>query len=151
MNHMIQCYVISVYICFYEGFLLLTLFLIKTVYNKGKTHHLVVIICHLEFLQLFDWMRRHGKTNIASYSSYIKFVGRDSNAAKALEIYNSIKDDSTRSNVSVCNSTLSCLIKCGKFNSSLKLFNQMKQAGLIPDIVTYSTVCYSMFNTTFVF
>lgn len=95
------------------------------------------------FLQLFDWMQLHGKTNIASYSSYIKFVGRDSNSAKAIEIYNSIKDDSTRSNVSVCNSTLCCLIKCGKFNSSLKLFNQMKQTGLVPDIVTYSTVCYS--------
>lgn len=94
-------------------------------------------------MQLFDWMQNHAKTNIASYSSYIKFVGRDSNSAKALEIYNSIKDESTRINVSVCNSTLSCLIKCGKFNSSLKLFNQMKQAGLVPDIITYSTVCYS--------
>lgn len=87
-------------------------------------------------------MQQHGKTNIASYSSFIKFVGRDSNSAKALEIYNSIKDDSIRSNASVCNSTLCCLIKCGKFHSSLKLFNQMKQAGLVPDIVTYSTVCY---------
>lgn len=94
------------------------------------------------FFQLFDWMQQHGKTNIASYSSFIKFVGRDSNSAKALEIYNSIKDDSIRSNASVCNSTLCCLIKCGKFHSSLKLFNQMKQAGLVPDIVTYSTVCY---------
>ncbi|EYU26539.1 hypothetical protein ABFS82_02G067900 [Erythranthe guttata] len=90
--------------------------------------------------QLFNWMRQHGKTNIASYSSYIKFVGRDSNATKAVEIYNSIKDDSTKTNVSVCNSTLYCLIKSGKFESGLKLFNQMKQAGLEPDIVTYSTL-----------
>ncbi|XP_041991645.1 pentatricopeptide repeat-containing protein At1g10910, chloroplastic-like isoform X1 [Salvia splendens] len=112
-----------------------------------RVQHLNIILRYFgkfnrwkDVCQLFDWMRRHGKNNIASYSSYIKFVGRDSNAAKALEIYNSIKDDSTRSNVSVCNSTLSCLIKCGKFNSSLKLFNQMKQAGLIPDIITYSTL-----------
>ncbi|KAK4491246.1 hypothetical protein RD792_001980 [Penstemon davidsonii] len=90
--------------------------------------------------QLFDWMRNHGKTNNASYSSYIKFVGMDSNSMKALEIYNSIKDESTKNNVSVCNSTLNCLIKSGKFDSSLKLFNQMKRTGLVPDIVTYSTL-----------
>ncbi|KAL0384562.1 UNVERIFIED_CONTAM: Pentatricopeptide repeat-containing protein, chloroplastic [Sesamum radiatum] len=93
-----------------------------------------------DLYQLFEWMQQHGKTNTASYSSYIKFIGRDSNYMKALEIYNSIKDDSTRNNVSVCNSTLYCLIKSGKFHSSLKLFNQMKQAGLVPDIVTYSTL-----------
>lgn len=112
-----------------------------------KVQDLNIILRHFgnlnrwkDVCQLFDWMQLHGKTNIASYSSYIKFVGRDSNSAKAIEIYNSIKDDSTRSNVSVCNSTLCCLIKCGKFNSSLKLFNQMKQTGLVPDIVTYSTL-----------
>ncbi|KAG8368771.1 hypothetical protein BUALT_Bualt15G0081400 [Buddleja alternifolia] len=111
-----------------------------------KAQDLNVVLRHFgklnrrkDICQLFDWMREHGKTNIASYSSYIKFIGRDSNSMKALEIYNSIKDESTRNNVSVCNSTLYCLIKSGKFESSLKLFNQMKQAGLIPDIVTYST------------
>ncbi|KAK6156972.1 hypothetical protein DH2020_011220 [Rehmannia glutinosa] len=112
-----------------------------------KAQDLNVVLRHFgklnrrkDLYQLFDWMRQHGKTNIPSYSSYIKFVGRDSNSMKALEIYNSIKDDSTRNNVSVCNSTLYCLIKSGKFDSSLKLFNQMKQAGLVPDIVTYSTL-----------
>ncbi|KAL8536009.1 hypothetical protein ACS0TY_011591 [Phlomoides rotata] len=90
--------------------------------------------------QLFDWMRQHGKTNIASYSSYLKFVSSNSHSVKAMEIYSSITDESIRSNVSVCNSTLYCLIKSGKFDSSLKLFNQMKQAGLVPDIVTYSTL-----------
>ncbi|CAA0841495.1 Pentatricopeptide repeat-containing protein -chloroplastic [Striga hermonthica] len=90
--------------------------------------------------QLFDWMRQQDKTNFASYSSYIKFIGWESNSSKALEIYNSIKDDSIKTNVSVCNSTLHCLIKSGKFDSGLKLFNQMKQAGLVPDIVTYSTL-----------
>ncbi|KAH6762014.1 Pentatricopeptide repeat superfamily protein [Perilla frutescens var. hirtella] len=112
-----------------------------------KVQDLNIILRHFgklnrlkDVYQLFDWMQQHGKTNFASYSSYIKFVGRDSNSSKAMEIYNSIKDDSTRSNVSVCNSTLCCLIKCGKFNSSLKLFNQMMQAGLVPDSVTYSTL-----------
>ncbi|KAL6517711.1 hypothetical protein OROMI_033412 [Orobanche minor] len=93
-----------------------------------------------DLCQLFDWMRQHEKTNIASYSSYIKFVGRDSGSMRSLEIYNSIKEESTRNNVSVCNSTLYCLIKSGKFDSSLKLFNRMMQAGLVPDIVTYSTL-----------
>ncbi|KAL0422295.1 UNVERIFIED_CONTAM: Pentatricopeptide repeat-containing protein, chloroplastic [Sesamum latifolium] len=112
-----------------------------------KAQDLNVVLRHFgkqnrwkDLYQLFEWMQQHGKTNTASYSSYIKFIGRDSNYMKALEIYNSIKDDSTRNNVSVCNSTLYCLIKSGKFHSSLKLFNQMKQAGLVPDIVTYSTL-----------
>ncbi|KAL3638164.1 hypothetical protein CASFOL_018034 [Castilleja foliolosa] len=112
-----------------------------------KAQDLNVVLRHFgklnrwnDLSQLFDWMRQHDKTNIASYSSYIRFVGRDSNSMKALEIYNSIKDESTRNNVSVCNSTLYCLIKSGKFDSSVKLFNQMKQAGLVPDIVTYSTL-----------
>ncbi|GER26731.1 pentatricopeptide repeat-containing protein [Striga asiatica] len=90
--------------------------------------------------QLFDWMRQQDKINFASYSSYIKFIGLESNSSKAMEIYNSIKDDSVKTNVSVCNSTLHCLIKSGKFDGSLKLFTQMKQAGLVPDIVTYSTL-----------
>ncbi|XP_020552100.1 pentatricopeptide repeat-containing protein At1g10910, chloroplastic isoform X2 [Sesamum indicum] len=112
-----------------------------------KAQDLNVVLRHFgkqnrwkDLYQLFEWMQQHGKTNTASYSSYIKFIGRDSNYMKALEIYNSIKDDYTRNNVSVCNSTLYCLIKSGKFHSSLKLFNQMKQAGLVPDIVTYSTL-----------
>lgn len=91
--------------------------------------------------QLFDWMQQHGKTNSASYSSYIKFVGRGSNSMKAIEIYSSIKDETMRGNVSVCNSTLYCLIKSGKIESSFKLFNQMKRGCLVPDVVTYSTVC----------
>ncbi|KAL2477530.1 Pentatricopeptide repeat-containing protein [Forsythia ovata] len=90
--------------------------------------------------QLFDWMQQYGKTNIASYSSYMKFMGRHLNPIKVLEIFNSINDKSTRNSVSICNSVLNCLVKSGKFESSLKLFNQMKQDGLIPDIVTYSTL-----------
>ncbi|CAA3028366.1 pentatricopeptide repeat-containing At1g10910, chloroplastic isoform X1 [Olea europaea subsp. europaea] len=90
--------------------------------------------------QLFDWMQHYGKTNIASYSSYMKFMGRRLNPLTVLEIYNSIKDKSIRNSVSICNSVLNCLVKSGKFDSSLKLFNQMKQDGLMPDIVTYSTL-----------
>ena len=92
-------------------------------------------------LQLFDWMQKHEKITFSSYSTYIKFMGKSLNPIKALEIYNSIQDESVRNNVSVCNSVLSCLIRNGKFENSLKLFHQMKQDGLRPDAVTYSTVC----------
>ncbi|KAJ9703245.1 hypothetical protein PVL29_004865 [Vitis rotundifolia] len=71
-------------------------------------------------------------------SSYIKFMGKSLNP-KALEIYNSIHDESIRNNVSVCNSILICLVRNGKFESSLKLFHQMKQDSLRPQAVTYST------------
>lgn len=112
-----------------------------------KAQDLNVVLRHFgelkrwkDLSQLFDWMQQHGKTNSASYSSYIKFVGRGSNSMKAIEIYGNIKDETMRGNVSVCNSTLYCLIKSGKIENTFKLFNQMKRGGLVPDIVTYSTL-----------
>ncbi|KAF9608418.1 hypothetical protein IFM89_009784 [Coptis chinensis] len=89
---------------------------------------------------IFDWMRKHDKINFASYSSFIKFMGKGFNPVKALEVYNSIQDDSLRTNVSICNSILGCLVKNGKFESAIKLFDEMKRGGLIPDVVTYSTL-----------
>lgn len=86
-------------------------------------------------------MQQNGKISASSYSSYIKFVGKSLNPVKALEIYNSIQDESTKRNVFICNSVLSSLVRTGKFDSSIKLFHQMKQDGLTPDVVTYSTVC----------
>ncbi|KAF8411777.1 hypothetical protein HHK36_004336 [Tetracentron sinense] len=90
--------------------------------------------------QIYGWMQKHGKISIASYSSYIKIMGKSHNPLKALEIYSSIQDESTKNNVSICNSVLGCLIRNGKFESSIKLFDQMKQGGLMPDAVTYSTL-----------
>lgn len=91
-------------------------------------------------IELFDWMQRHNKISASSYSSYIKFTGTSLNPAKALEIYNSISDESTKNNVFICNSVLRCLVRNGKFDSSMKLFRKMKHNGLIPDAITYSTL-----------
>uniref|UniRef100_A0A2P2K6D3 Pentatricopeptide repeat-containing protein n=1 Tax=Rhizophora mucronata TaxID=61149 RepID=A0A2P2K6D3_RHIMU len=90
--------------------------------------------------QLFDWMREHNKISASSYSSYIKFVGKGLNPAKVLEIYNNIPDESMKANVFICNSVLSCLVRNGKFDVSIKLFYDMKRAGLTPDAITYSTL-----------
>ncbi|XP_058073884.1 pentatricopeptide repeat-containing protein At1g10910, chloroplastic isoform X2 [Magnolia sinica] len=90
--------------------------------------------------QLFDWMQKHGKINVASYSSFIKSMGMARDPVKALQVYNSIQDELTRNHVSVCNSVLGCLVKNGKFDSSIRLFEQMKKDGLMPDAVTYSTL-----------
>lgn len=87
-------------------------------------------------------MQQNEKTNIASYSSCIKFMGKSLDPIKALEIYNSIKDEFIRNNVSVCNSVLGSLVKNGKFESSLSMFHQMKREGLKPDIRTYSAVIH---------
>ncbi|KAK6240948.1 Pentatricopeptide repeat - like 10 [Theobroma cacao] len=97
----------------------------------GKWHHLS---------ELFDWMQQHGKTNGSSYSSFIKIMGKKLSPIKALEIYNSIPDESTRINVFICNSLLSSLVRNGKFESGIKLFEKMKQDGLTPDSVTYNTL-----------
>ncbi|KDP38874.1 hypothetical protein JCGZ_05031 [Jatropha curcas] len=93
-----------------------------------------------DIYQLFDWMQQHSKVSASSYSSYITFLGKSHNPIKALEIYNSIVDESVKSNVFICNSVLTCLVRSGKFNSSIKLFHEMKQNGLIPDAITYSTL-----------
>ena len=90
--------------------------------------------------QLFDWMQQNGKISPSSYSSYIKFMGESHNPVGVLEIYNRIEDESTKTNVFVCNSVLGSLVRNGKFDSSMKLFSQMKQNGLKPDVFTYSTV-----------
>lgn len=86
-------------------------------------------------------MQQNGELNFASYSSYMKLMGKSLNPNKALEIYKGIEDKLTRVNPSVCNSVLGCLIKSGKLENSFQLFHQMKQDGLVPDVITYSTVC----------
>ncbi|XP_058224717.1 pentatricopeptide repeat-containing protein At1g10910, chloroplastic isoform X2 [Rhododendron vialii] len=93
-----------------------------------------------ELSQLFEWMQDNGRINSSSYSSYIKFMGKGRNHAKALEVFNGIKDEAMKNNVSICNSVLGCLVWGGKFESSIRLFYQMKQDGLIPDVFTYSTL-----------
>ncbi|XP_010475980.1 PREDICTED: pentatricopeptide repeat-containing protein At1g10910, chloroplastic [Camelina sativa] len=92
-----------------------------------------------DLIQLFEWMQQHGKISVSTYSSCIKFVGAK-NVSKALEIYHSIADESTKINVFICNSILSCLVKNGKLDSCIKLFDQMKRDGLKPDVVTYNTL-----------
>ncbi|KAK1417658.1 hypothetical protein QVD17_26790 [Tagetes erecta] len=90
--------------------------------------------------QVFEWMQRNGKINFASYSSYIKLMGKSLHPIKALEIYNGIEDRLIRVNPSVCNSVLGCLTKNGKIEKSFELFRHMKHDGLMPDVVTYSTL-----------
>ncbi|CAA6666113.1 unnamed protein product [Spirodela intermedia] len=88
--------------------------------------------------QLFNWMQEREMTNIASYSSFMKYMGESRNLIRALHVYSSIEDESTRNNVSICNSLLGCMLKDRKFESCIKMFNQMKENGLVPDLFTYS-------------
>ncbi|XVE66946.1 hypothetical protein DITRI_Ditri08aG0120500 [Diplodiscus trichospermus] len=112
--------------------------IIRNFGKLGKWHHLS---------QVFDWMQQHGKTNGSSYSTYIKIMGKRLSPVKALEIYNSIPDESTRTNAFICNSLLSCLVRNGKWESIIKLFNKMKQDGLTPDSVTYNTLLAGCIKT----
>lgn len=90
--------------------------------------------------QLFLWMQENKKLDVYSYSHYIKFMANKLDASTMLKLYNDIQDESAKDNVYVCNSVLSCLIKKGKFETAMKLFRQMKHDGLVPDLVTYSTL-----------
>lgn len=93
-----------------------------------------------EVNQLFDWMQKDKMLNFASYSSFIKYMRVSCNPMKALQVYDSIADKPTRVNLSICNSILGCMAQNGRFKSSMKLFNKMKDDGLLPDLVTYSTL-----------
>nr|GEY69353.1 pentatricopeptide repeat-containing protein At1g10910, chloroplastic [Tanacetum cinerariifolium] len=70
----------------------------------------------------------------------MKLMGKSLHPNKALEIYNGIEDKLTKVHPSVCNSVLGCLIKSGKLKNNFDMFRRMKQDGLVPDVVTYSTV-----------
>lgn len=95
-------------------------------------------------------MQKHRKVNVVSYSGFIKFMGTSHNPVSALQAYNTIQDESTRNNSSICNSVLGCLVRNGKFDASMKLFDQMKSGGLMPNAVTYSTVCHCNFLLCFI-
>ncbi|KAJ3681716.1 hypothetical protein LUZ60_014289 [Juncus effusus] len=90
--------------------------------------------------QLFEWMQKHDAFNFASYSSYFKYMGLSRDPIKALKVYDCIKDEDIKQNVSVCNSVLGCLVRNGRSETALKLFDQMKSNCLKPDLVTYSTL-----------
>ena len=85
-------------------------------------------------------MRKNGKVNVASYSSYMKYMSEIRDVSRALSVYETIPNATLRNNTSVCNSVLSCLVKNDMFDEAVSLFHQMKVNGLQPDVVTYSTV-----------
>ncbi|BAD87953.1 putative PPR protein [Oryza sativa Japonica Group] len=93
-----------------------------------------------ELSKVFGWMQEHDMLNIASYSSYFKYLGLSRNPARALQVYGAIRENPTRIHVSVCNSVLGCLVKNGRFDSSFKLYDEMIREGLSPDLFTYSTL-----------
>ncbi|KAJ4797174.1 Pentatricopeptide repeat superfamily protein [Rhynchospora pubera] len=90
--------------------------------------------------QLFEWMQAHNEFNVGSYSTYFKYMGLSRNPVKALKAYDNIKDAEIKLHPSVCNSILGCLVRNGRTESALKLFDQMKSDGLLPNLVTYSTL-----------
>ncbi|XP_061337205.1 pentatricopeptide repeat-containing protein At1g10910, chloroplastic [Gastrolobium bilobum] len=99
--------------------------------NSNRFHHVS---------QLFLWMQESNKLNASSYSHYMRFMANKLDAAKMLQLYDSIQDESAKNNVYICNSVLGCLIKKGKFDIAIKMFQRMKEDGLVPDVVTYSTL-----------
>lgn len=115
----------------------------KGALNQSYQTHLSWL---LHFMQLFLWMQENKKLDVYSYSHYIKFMANKLDASTMLKLYNDIQVESAKDNVYVCNSVLSCLIKKGKFDTTMKLFRQMKHDGLVPDLVTYSTVCNSFLH-----
>ena len=92
-------------------------------------------------------MQEKRKVDVSSYINYMKFMAKNLDAVKALEIYSSIQDESIKKNVFLCNCILTCLVRKHKYDMSIKLFKRMKEDGLVPDLVTYTTV--SILTLTF--
>lgn len=93
--------------------------------------------------QLFDWMKTNDKISAPTYTSFFSVLGKAGRAEKALRVFNELPaDDAVRSNVYVCNSILSTLVYNGKVDKAFRLFELLKQEGLKPDIITYSTVSF---------
>ncbi|GAU41358.1 hypothetical protein TSUD_390450 [Trifolium subterraneum] len=78
--------------------------------------------------------------NSNKFNHISQFMADKLDASTMLKLYNNIQDESAKDNAYVCNSVLRCLIKKGRFDTAIKLFQQMKQDGLLPDLVTYSTL-----------
>ncbi|OIV91539.1 hypothetical protein TanjilG_08951 [Lupinus angustifolius] len=85
-------------------------------------------------------MQQNNKLDTSSYSHYIRFMANQLDAPNMLQLYTSIPNQSAKINVYLCNSVLRCLVRKAKFDTAIKLFQQMKQDGLVPDVVTYSTL-----------
>ena len=95
----------------------------------------------LVYLQLFEWMKENDKLSAPTYTSFFSVLGKGGRVEKALHVFNDLPLDSDiRRNVYVCNSVLSTLVYNGKVDKAFRLFEQLKQEGLKPDIITYSTV-----------
>jgi pentatricopeptide repeat protein len=93
------------------------------------------------YLQLFEWMKENDKLSAPTYTSFFSVLGKGGRVEKALHVFNDLPLDSDiRRNVYVCNSVLSTLVYNGKVDKAFRLFEQLKQEGLKPDIITYSTV-----------
>ncbi|TYK18774.1 pentatricopeptide repeat-containing protein [Cucumis melo var. makuwa] len=71
---------------------------------------------------LFEWMQETGKTNISSYSSYIKFMGRGLNPLKALEMLTG------------------CIRVKHGYAKAMELLKELQDNGLCMDCVLYGTL-----------
>ncbi|KAL2636275.1 hypothetical protein R1flu_007754 [Riccia fluitans] len=89
---------------------------------------------------LFDWMKEHGKVSAPTYTSFFSVLGKVSQVDKALEAFVELTDREIRSNVYVWNSILSVLVCNGKVDRAFQYFRLMKEEGIEPDKVTYSTM-----------
>ncbi|KAK7246857.1 hypothetical protein RIF29_41727 [Crotalaria pallida] len=103
-------------------------------------HHFATSNTFHHISQLFSWMQQNNKLDVSSYSHYMRFMANQLDAPSMLQLYNSIPHQTAKNNVYLCNSVLRCIIRKANFDTAIKLFQQMKQDGLIPDVVTYSTL-----------
>ena len=86
-------------------------------------------------------MKDNDKLSAPTYTSFFSVLGKGGRVEKALHVFNDLPlDNDIRRNVYVCNSVLNTLVYNGKVDKAFRLFEQLKQEGLKPDIITYSTV-----------
>ncbi|KAL3677547.1 hypothetical protein R1sor_027495 [Riccia sorocarpa] len=93
-----------------------------------------------ESVSLFNWMKEQQKVSAPSYTSFFSVLGKVGQVDKALQAFTHLTDPDIRSNVFVWNSVLSVLVCNARVDKAFHYFRLMKEEGVEPDRITYSTM-----------
>lgn len=93
-------------------------------------------------LQVFNWMRgtENLKPDNATISVVLRILGRESQLLAASKLFESLQTEGYSLNVYAYTSLISALARSRNFKQALGFFEQMKEEGPQPSLVTYNVI-----------